>query len=149
MRCAQAGGPESADPPPAGVDALGGLPPPAVPWVEEPPVAAKLDRAPAAKLWRIELEAEAAARRTGSVAAEAAARPTPQGQPRRPISGGHGSPPGQAQRASAGHRRTRDGEARTNSRACAELGGARDQAGRDPRAEDPEAQHGERGQHDG
>jgi len=32
MRCAQAGGPESADPPPAGVDALGGLPPPAVPW---------------------------------------------------------------------------------------------------------------------
>jgi hypothetical protein len=48
-----------------------------VPWVEEPPVSAKLDRPPTAKLWRMELAADAAARRTGPVAAEAAARPTP------------------------------------------------------------------------
>ena len=66
--------PESADPPlPAGViDALGELPPPTVPWVEEPPVAAKPDRAPAAKLWRMELEAEPAARRTAPAAARQA-----------------------------------------------------------------------------
>ena len=76
MRWAQAGGPESADPPPPGADPLGGLPP-TVPADDEPPVAAKLDRAPAAKLWRMELAAWAAARRIGPDAAEAAARPTP------------------------------------------------------------------------
>jgi hypothetical protein len=74
MRCAQAGGPDS-----AGLDAVGDArleasPPPIVPSVEEPPVLAKLDRAPEAKLSCI---ARAAARLTGAAAAPAAARPTP------------------------------------------------------------------------
>ncbi len=50
IRCAQAGG---LDPLELGVGAAASLLP-TVPWVEEPPVAAKLDRAPAAKLSRIE-----------------------------------------------------------------------------------------------
>jgi len=56
MRWAQAGGPEPSDPPVGAVGVLGELPP-TVPPVDEPPVAAKLDRAPAAKLSRIELPA--------------------------------------------------------------------------------------------
>jgi hypothetical protein len=50
IRCAQAGG---LDPLELGVGAAAS-PPLTVPFVEEPPVAAKLDLAPAAKLSRIE-----------------------------------------------------------------------------------------------
>jgi hypothetical protein len=56
MRWAQAGGPEPSDPPVGAAGVLGELPP-TVPPVDDPPVAAKLDRPPAAKLSRIELPA--------------------------------------------------------------------------------------------
>ena len=143
-------------------------------------MAAKLDRAPAAKLCRMEPAAWAAARRTGRRGGRSrrasdpaktrrdARRAGPAGRGQAVGGGcatghrraaargggraggrGHRSPPGQAQRASAGHRRAGDGEAGADGGARAELRRAGDQAGRDAGAEDAEAQHGERGEHDG
>jgi len=68
MRCAQAGGPDSEGPDGVcgGGAPLEASPPPTVPIVEEPPVLAKLDRAPEAKLCCMAPAARAAERLTGS-----------------------------------------------------------------------------------